>query len=132
MAVGFEYGLFPDSSMTATSSLQDKVPWKARLAGEEAWCPQTNSTQEYLEISLDSLHKICGVATQGLHAIGAYTNTYLLQLSSDGLKWEWYNNGSSEVTTLCAYGVAPCNSRSIYTLRPPLTVIRRLLNSLIS
>ena len=100
MAVGLEYGLLPDNNITATSWLQDKVPWKARQAGQEAWCPQTNSTQEYLEVSLDSLHKICGVATQGLHAIRAYINTYRLQLSSDGLKWEWYNNGSSEVTTV--------------------------------
>jgi len=97
MAVGFEYGLLPDDNITATSSLHDKVPWKARLGGEEAWCPDTNSSVEYLEVALDSLHRICALATQGLHAIGAYTITYRLQLSLDGLTWEWYNNGSSEV-----------------------------------
>lgn len=97
MAVGFEYGLLSDSNVTATSSLHDTLPWKARLAGEEAWCPQTNSSMEYLEVALDSLHRICALATQGLHAIGAYTTTYRLQLSIDGLNWEYYNNGSSEV-----------------------------------
>ena len=97
MAVGFEYGLLSDNHITASSSLSDKVPWKARLAGEEAWCPQTNSSVEYLEVALDYLHRICALATQGLHAIGAYTTTYRLQLSIDGSKWEWYNNGSSEV-----------------------------------
>lgn len=100
VAVGFEYGLISDNSITATSSLHDKVPWKARLAGEEAWCPETNSTVEYLEVALDSLHSICTLATQGLHAIGAYTTTYRLQLSIDGLKWEWYNDGSSEVENM--------------------------------
>lgn len=100
MAVGLEYGLLPDDNITATSSLHDKVSWKARLAGEEAWCPQANSSVEYLEVALDSLHRICALATQGFHAIGAYTMTYRLQLSIDGSKWEWYNNGSSEVSFL--------------------------------
>ena len=104
MAVGFEYGLLPDDNITATSSLHDKVPWKARLAGEEAWCPHTNSSVEYLEVALDSLHRICALATQGLHAIEAYTTTYRLQLSIDGSKWEWYNNGSSEVDNLLIGG----------------------------
>ena len=105
MAVGFEYGLLSDNSITATSSLHDKVPWKARLAGEEAWCPETNSTMEYLEVALESLHRICALATQGLHAIGAYTKTYHLQLSIDGSNWEWYNNGSSEVENMLIVGV---------------------------
>ena len=100
-AVGFEYGLLPDDNITATSSLHDKVSWnKARLGGEEAWCPQSNSSVEYLEVALDSLHRICALATQGFHAIGAYTMTYRLQLSIDGSKWEWYNDGSSEVSFL--------------------------------
>ena len=98
MAVGFEYGLLADDSITATSSLLDKVSWKARLGGEEAWCPQANSSVEYLEVALDSLHRICALATQGFHVVGAYTTTYRLQLSIDGLKWEWYNNGISEVS----------------------------------
>lgn len=100
MAVGFEYGLLLDDSITATSSLRDKVSWKARLAGEEAWCPQANSSMECLEVALDSLHRICALATQGFHAIGAYTTTYRLQLSIDGSKWEWYNNGITEVSFL--------------------------------
>lgn len=101
MAVGLEYGLLSDNSVTATSSLHDTLPRKARLGGEEAWCPQTNSSMEYLEVALDSLHRICALATQGFHAIGAYTTTYRLQLSIDGLNWEYYNNGSSEVGIIC-------------------------------
>ncbi len=97
MAVGFEYGILGEYRMTASSSWYDKVPWKARLAGEGAWCPQTNTSGEYLEVMLESLHSICAVAMQGLHAIGAYTKTYRLQLSINGSEWEWYNNGSSEV-----------------------------------
>ena len=104
VAVGFEYGLLPDDNITVTSSLHDKVPGKARLAGEEAWCPQTNSSVEYLEVALGSLHRICALATQGLHAIGAYTTTYRLQLSIDGSEWEWYNSGSSEVDNLLIGG----------------------------
>lgn len=85
--------------MTASSTFLDKYPAKARLAGEEAWCPQTKSSQEYLEISLSSLHSICAIATQGFHEIGAFTTTYLLQLSTNGTRWEWYiqNNGDTEV-----------------------------------
>ena len=98
MAVGFEYGIMYDSSLAASSSLHNNAPWFARLAGEKAWCPQTNSSDEYLEVTLTSLHSICALATQGLHEIGAYTKTYRLQLSIDGLKWEWYTHVSGEVT----------------------------------
>lgn len=105
MAVGFEYGLVYDSSITATSSLHNNVPWKARLAGEKGWCPQTNSSGEYLEVTFNSLQRICGVATQGHLAIGAYTKTYRLQLSFDGSKWEWYINGGSEVETILIFNI---------------------------
>ncbi|KAL9950408.1 hypothetical protein ACROYT_G042896 [Oculina patagonica] len=97
MAVGFEYGILGEYRITASSSWYENVPWKARLAGEEAWCPQTNTSVEYLEVTLESLHSICAVATQGLHATGAYTKTYRLQLSIDGSEWEWYNGGNSEI-----------------------------------
>ncbi|KAL9950407.1 hypothetical protein ACROYT_G042895 [Oculina patagonica] len=97
MAVGFEYGILGEYRMTASSSWYDKVPWKARLAGEGAWCPQTNTSGEYLEVMLESLYSICAVAMQGLHAIGAYTKTYRLQLAINGSKWEWYNGGNSEI-----------------------------------
>ena len=96
-ALGFENGLFPEYNITASSSFLDKYPHKARLAGKEAWCPQTNLSQEYLDVALGSLHSICALATQGLHEIGAFTTTYRLQLSTDRETWEWYNNGSSEV-----------------------------------
>ncbi|KAJ7378583.1 hypothetical protein OS493_021882, partial [Desmophyllum pertusum] len=52
---------------------------------------------EYLEVTFKSLHSICALATQGLHEIGAYTKTYRLQLSIDGLKWEWYTHVSGEI-----------------------------------
>ncbi|KAJ7323754.1 chromatin-modulating protein mrc1 [Desmophyllum pertusum] len=103
MAVGFEYGIMYNDSLTASSSLHNNAPSNARLAGEKAWCPQTNSSYEYLEVTFKSLHSICALATQGLHEIGAYTKTYRLQFSTDGLglTWEWYthvhNNGSGEI-----------------------------------
>lgn len=67
------------------------------MAGEEAWCPKTNSTEEYLEIDLGSLYKICALATQGLLKRGAFTKTYRLQFSIDGSKWDWYINENSQV-----------------------------------
>ena len=96
-ALGFENGLLPDGNISASSSLLDLHPQKARLGGDKAWCPQSNSSEEYLEVVLHSPHSICALATQGLHDIGAYTMEYRLQLSTDGLKWELYNHGTGEV-----------------------------------
>lgn len=96
--VGLEYRVRYDSIFFASSSLLNKYrPGNARLAGEEAWCPKTNSTEEYLEIDLGSLYKICALATQGLLERGAFTKTYRLQFSIDGSKWDWYINENSQV-----------------------------------
>ena len=95
--VGLEYRVLYDDIFTASSSLRYKQPSKARLAGEEAWCPQTNSSAEYLQVAFDDLYRICALATQGLYEIGAFTKTYRLQFSTDGLKWDWYINDTSEV-----------------------------------
>ncbi|RMX54060.1 hypothetical protein pdam_00013141, partial [Pocillopora damicornis] len=95
--VGLEYRVRYDSIFFASSSLLNKYrPGNARLAGEEAWCPNTNSTEEYLEIDLGSLYKICALATQGLLERGAFTKTYRLQFSIDGSKWDWYINENSQ------------------------------------
>ena len=50
----------------------------------------TNRT-DYLQVDMGTVRSVCAVATQGSRVGWAWTTSYKLQLSIDGVTWNVYN-----------------------------------------
>ena len=83
-------GLIRDRSLSASSELVDAsyihAAHEARLHAPLAWCPQTTSQEECLEIDLGHIHTIGAVAIQGLNQ--RWTKTFNLAVSKERALWE--------------------------------------------
>ena len=95
-------GRIPDRSFSATSfAWSQYVAKHGRLNGRKpAWAPstKTNSPNDYLQIDLGGLSRICGIATQGTSNHPEWTTKYKISLSVDNRKWIIYTvNGSEKV-----------------------------------
>ena len=75
-------------------------PFYGRLnesRGNGGWCPKTRSDRtDYLQVDLGEVRFLCGVATQGLQGKSAWTTSYKLQLSTDGITWNTYKETNIE------------------------------------
>ena len=69
-------------------------PYYGRLnetRGKGAWCPKTTYDRtDYLQVDMGSVHSVCAVATQGPSGPRAWTKSYKLYLSTDGVTWNVY------------------------------------------
>lgn len=100
MSLGVEnQDIIPNANMNATSFYSTSyLPYYGRLGSAKPWATKTNNDpNDYLEIDLGRLFKICGVRTQG----SAYSHlewviSYKLQFSSDGLQWKVYQESGKE------------------------------------
>ena len=93
--LGMENGVIADSKITASSELNAGTPAKnTRLnyAAGPSWCAQTNDSNPYLQIDLQSLHVICGMSTQGNSKADDWVETYTIQTSADGVHWTDYDH----------------------------------------
>ena len=64
--------------------------------GTVGWCPTTISNRtDYLQVDMGAVHSVCDVATQRLNT-GAYTKTYYLRLSVDGVTWNTYEENKAK------------------------------------
>ena len=86
--------------MTATTVYPDNVnscyPGNGRLNGIKGWCPKTSSGRtDFLQVDMGSVHSVCAVATQGGgRSISERITSYKVQLSIDGIAWEYYEESS--------------------------------------
>ena len=89
-----ELKVIPDGNMTASSVLPGFLAKDGRLAGTDAWCPQTDGsdTDPHLEISLGKSYVICGVEVQGKPGASESTN-FTLQSSTDGTSFIAVDSG---------------------------------------
>lgn len=62
----------------------------------KAWCPKTQFDRaDYLQVDMGVVHYVCAVATQGGgRSISERITSYKVQLSIDGIAWEYYEQSS--------------------------------------
>ena len=90
-----DINIIADARLTASSFLDSRFhPYYGRLnetRGWGAWCPQNEYyRKEYLQVDMGEVHFVCAVATQGLRGYSAWTLSYKLKLSADGITWNTY------------------------------------------
>ena len=100
--LGMESGSIPDSKITASSEKNVNTASKnGRLNSGSSWCAETNDSNPYLQIDLQTLHIICAVSTQGNSQADQWVKNYTLQSSIDGTSWRDYTEiGQVKVMTV--------------------------------
>ena len=81
-----------DARMTASTVFDIRFyPYYGRLhenRGYGGWCPRTVSDRtDYLQVDMGIMLSVCAVATQGERINSEWTTSYKLQLSTDGVNW---------------------------------------------
>ena len=84
-----------DARMTASTVYGTIAsPYYGRLhenRGLGGWCPRTESDRtDYLQFDMGAMLSVCAVATQGQKMFNSWTTSYKLQLSTDGVTWNAY------------------------------------------
>lgn len=96
--IGMESHGIPDESITFNNTLGGYEGRKGRLGlPSSTWCG--NSAQSgYMQINLQRIYRICAIATQGGGADNGFFTGYVLQLTADGVLWDFYQeNGLVKV-----------------------------------
>ncbi|XP_014094325.1 neurexin-4 isoform X2 [Bactrocera oleae] len=88
--------LMEHAVLTATSSLNDRGPEKARLNGDSAWTPIENTYNHFLTLDLGEARKTRKIATMGRKHTQEFVTEYIVQYSDDGEYWRSYVNPSNE------------------------------------
>ena len=99
-AVGVaDTNIIPDARMTASTTHSFDLPHYGRLNGKRGngvWCTKARQIDEdYLQVDMGAVHSVCAVATQGPRN-EIYTTSYKLQLSTDGVTWNFYKENNVE------------------------------------
>ena len=97
--LGMENNKIPNGAVTASSSwgLQHE-PWQARLnniarsGSTGSWSTRQNAIGQYLQIDLGKERVVNKIATQGRPSYDQWVTSYKLLFSSDGAKWNEYQN----------------------------------------
>ena len=89
-----------DARMTASTVFDTRFyPYYGRLhenRGYGGWCPKTVTDRtDYLQVDMGTMLSVCAVATQGEKKYSAWTTSYKLYLSSDGVTWNAYEETST-------------------------------------
>lgn len=108
--LGVESGQIPNSAFFASSFVQGREPFTARLNGRYglfiaydvylgikfvyflAWRPAYMDADQYLFLDLGSRYYVTGVATQGRRAAKEYVTVYNIMYSDNGHNWFYYTN----------------------------------------
>ena len=99
----------PNGAVTASSTWRPSAgyePWQARLnnnktSGSSGSWSALNATGEYLQIDLGKERVVNKIATQGRPSYDQWVTSYKLLFSSNGAKWnEYQNNGVVKVNAV--------------------------------
>lgn len=88
--------------MTANSSYRmAELPHYGRLNETRqngAWCPESKSNSEYLQVDMGTVYDVCAVATQGRaeDSVSEWVTGYTLRFSLDGTIWNSYHENNVE------------------------------------
>ena len=98
-----------DSHMTASSQYDDSYhPYYGRLNDTRGngWCPAGSSTKEdWLQIKLEKITNICGVATQGDVNGDEWTIDFHISYSSDNKTWTFYKDANTNAVLVRFDGI---------------------------
>ena len=85
--------------MTASTAYSADPPHYGRLNGKRnngVWCTKAKQIKaDYLQVDMGAVYSVCAVATQGPRN-EIYTTSYKLQLSTDGVTWNFYKENNVE------------------------------------
>ena len=123
--LGMENNKIPNGAVTASSSLGSWFePWQARLnnfhklASVGSWSTRQNAIGQYLQIDLGKERVVNKIATQGRPSYDEWVTSYKLLFSSNGAKWNEYQNDGvvkvnnvKETSSLAAW-ISILNSKS--------------------
>ncbi|XP_062270427.1 neuropilin-2a [Scomber scombrus] len=105
MALGMESGKISDDQISASTSFYDNrwLPRQARLNNDDnAWTPSEDSNKEYIQVDLQFLKVLTGIATQGAISKETqksyYVTTFKLEVSTNGEDWMVYRHGKNHKT----------------------------------
>ena len=87
--------------MTASTLYDNRYrPYYGRLNEQReraAWCTETKTDRtDYLQVDMGTVHSVCEVATQGPQKDDAWTTSYKVHLSTDGVNWNAYKENNEE------------------------------------
>ncbi|KAJ8282962.1 hypothetical protein COCON_G00054810 [Conger conger] len=101
-ALGMEFARISDDQISASSSFYDGrwSPRQARLNNDDnGWTPSEDSNKEYLQVDLNFLKVLTGIATQGAVSKETqksyYVTTFKLEVSTNGEDWMIYRHGKN-------------------------------------
>ncbi|XP_057713821.1 neuropilin-2a isoform X1 [Corythoichthys intestinalis] len=102
MALGMESGKISDDQISASTSFYDNrwLPRQARLNNNDnAWTPSEDSSKEYIQVDLQFLKVLTGIATQGAVSKETqksyFVTTFKLEVSTNGEDWMIYRHGKN-------------------------------------
>ncbi|XP_035006039.2 neuropilin-2a isoform X1 [Hippoglossus stenolepis] len=102
MALGLESGKISDDQISASTTFYDSrwLPRQARLNNDDnAWTPSEDSNKEYIQVDLQFLKVLTGIATQGAVSKETqksyYVTTFKLEVSTNGEDWMVYRHGKN-------------------------------------
>ena len=100
----------PNGAVTASSTYMPSAgcePWQARLNNAQtlgsygSWSALQNNNGQYLQIDLGKERVVNKIATQGRPSYDQWVTSYKLLFSSNGAKWnEYQNNGVVKVNSV--------------------------------
>eukprot|EP00163_Fabomonas_tropica_P016080 TRINITY_DN28_c0_g1_i1.p1 TRINITY_DN28_c0_g1~~TRINITY_DN28_c0_g1_i1.p1 ORF type:complete len:1678 (+),score=531.68 TRINITY_DN28_c0_g1_i1:334-5367(+) len=99
--LGFHSRSIKNGQLSASSShSQSLIPANGRLNGCNretgrhcAWCPRSSRVGEWLQVDLNGLYEINGIATQGRGDYGQWVRWMRLDYSLDGSTWKHWGGG---------------------------------------
>ena len=95
--------------MTANSYYDSNYyPYYGRLneiRGNGAWCAsgETPIETDYLQVDMGAMRSVCALATQGERQSAEWTESFKVNLSTDGVAWSSYKENNVEKVTKIIY-----------------------------
>ena len=77
---------FPDAIFTASNSIDNHTPEKARLFSRSSWCASSN-VENHLDIDFGVVYVINGVTIFGDAVSENWVTSYKLSYTRDGKNW---------------------------------------------
>ena len=97
--LGMENREIPNEAVKASSFWASRCkPWQARLnniktnGSSGSWSTRLNAIGQYLQIDLGKERVVSKITTQGRPLRDQWVTSYKLLFSSDGVKWNEYQN----------------------------------------
>ena len=93
---------FPNSIFTASNSVDNNTPEKARLSSGSSWCTSSN-IENYLDIDFGVIYVVNSVTIFGDAVSVNWVTSYKLSYTRDGKNWIYGMSGTNKVFFITFY-----------------------------